>query len=472
MRMRNTIPTMLVVIAAVTSAAPAAAQKLKNAKSAHSYSSLESLRGAIAFAEPAAPAPWQEQDPANALYKSAREELNRNNFTKAASAFNQIITRYPKSAYAPDAYYWQAFALYRISGESELKTARALLQTQRSKFPRAATVANAQSAELLATVNGKLAGLGDTKAAADVALGAENAASRQCPDDDEDGVRAAALNAFLNMNAEQAVPMLKQILARRDACSAGLREKAVFLVSQKRSAETEDILLSTARSDPAPKVREQAVFWLSQVNTDRALSYLEDILKTTKDDRIAEKAIFAISQHNSTRASQMLRDYASNPNADFRQRDKAIFWLGQRRGSENTGFLKDLYGKERDDKLKDKIIFALSQQRGNEAWLMDLAMNANESVENRKKALFWAGQNRGTSIADLTTLYDRMNSHEMKDQLIFVYSQRREKEAVDKLMDIARKETDRELRKKAVFWLGQSKDPRAAEFLMQIINQQ
>jgi len=64
-----------------------------------------------------------------------------------------------------------------------------------------------------------------------------------------------------------------------------------------------------------------------------------------------------------------------------------------------------------------------------------------------------------------------MSNREMKEQLIFVYSQRREREAVDKLMSIAKNETDRELRKKAVFWLSQSKDPRVAEFLMQLINQ-
>jgi hypothetical protein len=58
----------------------------------------------------------------------------------------------------------------------------------------------------------------------------------------------------------------------------------------------------------------------------------------------------------------------------------------------------------------------------------------------------------------------------MKEQLIFVYSQRRESEAVDKMMDIARRETDRELRKKAIFWLSQSRDPRVAEFLLEVIN--
>ena len=453
MMKRYSISTMLVAITAVT-AMPAAAQTRM-----------------FAYAEPHAPPAWQEQDPANALYKSAREELNRNNFTRAASAFNQIITRYPRSAYAPDAYYWQAFALYKINGDSELRTARALLERQRTSFPRAATVENREAATLLARINGQLAERGDSRAGEAVARNAEKAVSQECPSEDDD-VRAEAIHAFVNMNSEQAIPLLKQILARRDRCSATLREKAVFMVSQKRGPEVEDILLSTARQDPDTKVREQAVFWLSQVNTERALGYLEDILKTTNDDKIADKAIFAISQHNSARASQMLRDYASNQGADFKLRDRAIFWLGQRRGGENTTFLKELYAREREDKLKDKIIFALSQQRDNAAWLMELATNGNESVENRKKALFWAGQSRGTSIAELTALYDRMNSREMKDQLIFVYSQRRDKEAVDKLMEIARKESDPELRKKAVFWLGQSKDPRAAEFLMQIINQQ
>lgn len=449
MKQKKMISTMIVAITAFAGALPAAAQSMF-----------------VSYA----PVAWQDQDPANSLYKSARDELNKNNYARAASLFEQIITRHPRSAYRPDAYYWQAFALYKIGNDAELKKARSLLQTQTKQFPRAATVSSDESATLLQRVNGVLARRGDADSGARVSVDAKSAA-QGCPEDDEDDVRIQALNSFLHMNSEQAIPLLKQILARKDACSAKLREKAVFIVSQKRGADVEDILLSSARTDPSSKVREQAVFWLSQVPSDRALGYLEEILKNTEDARVADKAIFAISQHNSARASQMLRDYAMNPNVDFKLRDKAVFWLGQRKGNENTQFLKDLYARERDAKLKDKIIFALSQQRGNESWLMNLALNESETVEMRKKALFWAGQNRGTSMAELTGLYDRMSNREMKDQLIFVYSQRREREAVDKLMDIAKRDTDRELRKKAVFWLGQSKDPRAAEFLMQLINQ-
>jgi hypothetical protein len=68
-------------------------------------------------------------------------------------------------------------------------------------------------------------------------------------------------------------------------------------------------------------------------------------------------------------------------------------------------------------------------------------------------------------------MYEETTDREMREQLIFVYSQRRrDTAAMDKLIDIARNETDRELRNKAIFWLGQSKDPRAIRVLEEIIN--
>jgi HEAT repeat protein len=91
-------------------------------------------------------------------------------------------------------------------------------------------------------------------------------------------------------------------------------------------------------------------------------------------------------------------------------------------------------------------------------------------METRKQALFWAGQG-GASVADLTSLYNTMDEREMREQLIFVYSQREEPAAVDKLLEIARRDSDAELRKKALFWLGQSDDPRAAKALQDIIEQ-
>ncbi|MGQ0815726.1 MAG: HEAT repeat domain-containing protein [Gemmatimonadota bacterium] len=444
---RTTLITTIVAIAPMLASVPAFA--------AQTYFKSSKLGFA---ASP--PMPRQEQDPAVSLYRQARSRLNDGNYKGAAELFRQIVTRYPRSTYTPDSYYWQAFALYRAD---EFAQAKELLEQQKSRYPRAATAQDAAS--LLTRVNGELAKRGDADAGASVASTAK-ASAQGCSADPE--MQAEALNAFLHMNSEHAIPLLKQLLARRDACSLELRRKAVFLVSQQRGAEAEDILLSAARQDPDREVRQQAVFWLSQVPSERAAGYLEDILKNSTDTQIRDKAIFALSQHRSERASQIIRDYAENPAAPRELREKAVFWLGQRKGSE--AFLKTLYAKEKDAELKDKIIFSLSQQRGNESFLMDVATNANENTEMRKKALFWAGQSKNTSLTELAGLYERMQDREMKEQLIFVYSQRREKEAVDKLMSIARTEPDRELRKKAIFWLSQSKDPRVAEFLMQLIN--
>jgi hypothetical protein len=36
-------------------------------------------------------------------------------------------------------------------------------------------------------------------------------------------------------------------------------------------------------------------------------------------------------------------------------------------------------------------------------------------------------------------------------------------------MDLVREEQDKELRERALFWLGQSKDPRVADFLLNLI---
>ncbi len=436
------------------------------------------------------PAAWNDQDPGDSLYRAARRLMNRGRYADAASTFADLLQRYPRSEYAADAYYWQAFTLYKTGDASNYRLARSVVEQQKDRYPRAATRGDAET--LYARIQGELARQGDREAAEWVRRRAEPTppTPRTPPtpptpltpptppiqgclsDEDDDDPRIAALNALLQMDADAAVPILKRVLARRDACSVTLRRKAVFIISQKRTEGTEDVLLAAARTDPDAEVRQQAVFWLSQVGSERAVSALDSILHTTTDPELQEKAIFALSQIRGARAGQILRDFAARSDGSADARQQAIFWLGQQRSAENAAFLRGLYARLSDDDLKEKAIFSLSQMGSaeNARWLLDLAQNEREPVEMRKKALFWAGQT-GAALADLTALYNRTSNDEIKEQLIFVYSQRREREAVEKLIDIAQHDPNRELRKKAVFWLGQSRDPRARQALLDIINQ-
>jgi HEAT repeat protein len=434
------------------------------------------------------PPPASRQgDPADSLYRTAREALTRREFRRAADLFARIAERFPASGYAPDALYWQAFALYRVGATPQLHEARDALRRQREKFPDAATKGDAAALDV--RIQGELARRGDSQAAESVIRIAEPPEAPEPPeppeapeppmtghgDDrcrDEADTKIAAMNALIHMDSERARPILQRVLARRDAASVCLRRKAVFLISQGGDEGAEEILLGSARSDPDPEVREQAVFWLSQVGSERAVAALDSILRTSTDRQLQDKAIFALSQQSSPKARQALRTYAERADAPEHLREQAIFWIGQSGAPESGTYLRELFGRIKGEELRKKILFSVSQMGGDEngKWLVGVARDRAQPVEVRKQALFWAGQG-GASMADLAGLYGTFDDRQMKEQLIFVYSQREEPAAVDKLLEISRRDPDPELRKKALFWLGQSDDPRAAKALQDIIEQ-
>ena len=424
----------------------------------------------------------RHSDPADSLLRAASARMSRGDYRGAADLYRSAIHRFPASMRMSEAMYYEAFALYRAG---DLSKSRRALDVLRERFPQAAARGDANA--LRTRVCGELARQGDSACAEDVATVSASAAVRtdvadvrdvgrtstrgtECPDaDDEDDSRVAALNALLQMDASRAMPILKNVLARRDRCAERLRRKAIFLVAQQQTSEAADILLASAKNDPDAEVREQAVFWMSQTRDPRAVDMLVGILNSSADRALREKALFALSQHSSPQATTVLREFAENERMPTDLRERAIFSLGQSRGGQ-VEYLRTLYQKLNDDDLKEKVLFSLMQRRGsgNEAFVLGIANDQKESIELRKRAIFTAGQ-MGLDLAQLGSLYRSLSERELREQVLFAIAQRNESGALDKLMDIAKSDPDRDLRKKAIFWLGQSRDPRATAFLAELI---
>jgi HEAT repeat protein len=100
--------------------------------------------------------------------------------------------------------------------------------------------------------------------------------------------------------------------------------------------------------------------------------------------------------------------------------------------------------------------------------LTRLMQNGDAPLDARKDALFWLGESE-IGAAEFARLYDHSQPYALREQWTFVLSQRHEDQTLDKLIEIARGDSDVEIRKRAMFWIGQSRDPKAIQFLHDLI---
>jgi HEAT repeat protein len=126
---------------------------------------------------------------------------------------------------------------------------------------------------------------------------------------------------------------------------------------------------------------------------------------------------------------------------------------------------RELSGRNADDAMS-AAVFADAGDISPE--LARLVRDSDARLETRKQALFWFGQ-MDAPTKDLIRLYDNLDARSLREHFTFVVSQRRDNEAIDKLIDIARGDRDSEVRKQAMFWLGQTKDPRAIKFFHDVL---
>ncbi|HKV52256.1 MAG TPA: HEAT repeat domain-containing protein [Gemmatimonadaceae bacterium] len=219
------------------------------------------------------------------------------------------------------------------------------------------------------------------------------------------------------------------------------------------------------------RMREQAVFVLSQLPDGAGVPPLVDIVKSSRDPWLAAKATFWLGQIDDPRASATLRELVTDPTVSADVKGQAVFVLGQHDVPDDQAFLRQQFDALGTKTLQDKVLMGVAQHGGPDArtWLMGIVTDSARPVEVRKQALFWAGQGDAVSTADLAALYDHLHGDAMRRQVMFVLSQRDDSSATDALMHIASTDPDHELRKQAMFWLGQKNDPRVAKFLAGIL---
>jgi outer membrane protein assembly factor BamD (BamD/ComL family) len=80
----------------------------------------------------------KQQDPADSIYRAAREAFTKGDFSRASEMFGRIVERYPTYRYHGDAMYFLAFSNYRLGGTDRMRSAIQTLSRLKSLHPNVA----------------------------------------------------------------------------------------------------------------------------------------------------------------------------------------------------------------------------------------------------------------------------------------------------------------------------------------------
>jgi HEAT repeat protein len=281
-----------------------------------------------------------------------------------------------------------------------------------------------------------------------------------------------ALNALSSLDYSSAGPILQRVLSRQDECTVGLRKRAVFLIGKQADPSAAGILSNVVRTDPSDDVRGDAILWLARVPGEQTVNVLEELVRNSNDERVQRTALRALAAHESPRARQIVRQAIERDNTPEKVREYAIGAIdGKSATPEDAAFLRGLYPRLTSERLKKTVVRAVSTLGGaeNTAWLVALARNNSEPMEMRAEALGRVGRSSDVPIREVTALYDQLAARELREQLLSVYARRKEPEATDKLIEIAKSGTDPRLRRMAISALTRKNDPRTTQLLLEII---
>lgn len=101
--------------------------------------------------------------------------------------------------------------------------------------------------------------------------------------------------------------------------------------------------------------------------------------------------------------------------------------------------------------------------------LITLARSA-ERTDVRRGALFWLGQRAGEKAAgELRRAVDEDPAVDVREHAVFAISQLPRERSVPMLLELVKTHKSPAIRKKAMFWLAQSEDPRALDLIEAIL---
>ena len=167
---------------------------------------------------------------------------------------------------------------------------------------------------------------------------------------DDDELKLMALRAIMQNDPDQAIPMIEKMLT--GANSPKVKDRALFVLSQSRSARARDVIAGVAKGGANPDLQLRAIRYVGMMGGPESRQILADVYKSSNDTAVKR----AILRSFMTSNDKDRLFAAAKSETDASLRAEAVRQLGvMRAGSE----LAQLYQSESSVELKKSILQAM-----------------------------------------------------------------------------------------------------------------
>jgi HEAT repeat protein len=267
---------------------------------------------------------------------------------------------------------------------------------------------------------------------------------------------------------KEAAKALKRLIKEHER--SGWREEADAMMTELAPALGQPQIIDDALGRENEELKIIALQSLFDSNPERAYGFVTEWLKpdSTASRRMKESAVSLLGAHGGQQAVPLLLDIARNqPDAKLRQ--TAIHRLGEAGGEAVLDELMRIYAADRDQNIRRQVLHALAEMDGARAGakLLEIAQNSGEEIELRKTAIGRLGEREG-AFDNLARIYDADRTTEIRKRLMNAFAESDDPRAHAKLLEVARKGDDAELRKFALRRLGEKNGEAMLDELMRI----
>jgi HEAT repeat protein len=292
--------------------------------------------------------------------------------------------------------------------------------------------------------------------------------------------REALMPATLADSATIAPALLA--IARDQSRSRDMRRSALSWLARRGTARdglaTPELLrtLSGFAQDESEhnSFRQNAVSVLGRLDRGEGIPTLIEMGRGTSDTWLARQAAQTLGRSGDPRARRAVRALAESEDTPSDVRVAAIGALTGEYGSvQDAEALQRIYPSITNDRTRDAILSGVANvgSVSGRTFLLGVVRDESHPAQQRRRAASLL-ERAGVPVRDVVSVYDQVSDGEVRGTLINLLAQAGTKEATNKLIAIAREDTQLSARRRAINALARFDDPAIKTALRDIVSKQ